>query len=109
MYCSERSNVHCPADGRFSDCGSIGQVAEPQLARAGEPKNPAAPAAKRTMRTRDFIEKASKKMKLRSGGAIRPGGIVMSAAGRTVRGIGGRGRRRGAIEGERGEAGSARD
>src|SRR5512140_63198 len=54
MYWNERSSVHCPAAGRFSDWGSIGHVAEPQLARAG--CGIAATAAKsRTERLREFI------------------------------------------------------
>lgn len=54
MYWNERSSVPWPAAGRFRDCGSIGHVAEPQLARAS-PGIAARAAKSRTEKLRKFI------------------------------------------------------
>src|ERR1700674_5942627 len=55
MYWNDRSRVNCRAPGRFIDWGSIGQVAEPQLARrTSAPKN--AVTAKPTRAARSAAE-----------------------------------------------------
>src|ERR1700694_715652 len=96
MYSNDRSSVSCRAPGRFIDCGSIGQVAEPQLARrtsAAKNAVTAKPtrAARSAAQDKECMQAPPGRSGLSGRGVRRGAGVPPGGKKRTRRGGGGGG------------------